>query len=84
MSTAVVLQPGEIEKYFEHLERRLIEHISQVKVIDQPMSKAKTAKYLGCSPATVDKHYRHLRHLTPGGQPIWFQSELEKYLKQSK
>lgn len=53
------------------------------KKIDAPMNREETAKYLKCSTATIDRHWRHLRHQPKNGHAYWLASEISEHIKRS-
>jgi hypothetical protein len=89
MEHAIVIQPGDMDKFISQIVDRAIEKIVKIKTAEPTRTKAQAAKYLQISVQTLEKRFRDnelpasLIHRN-GGTPYFFESELEQYLKKSK
>jgi len=57
--------------------------LNKAKPIEQPLTRKEVAKFLNCHINSVDKNWRHLRHMTHN-TPYWFASEIENFIKSKK
>ena len=83
MTKAIILEPDEWKEFKADTLKTFREELSKVRaeVIESPMNRKETAKYLKCSVKTVDENWRHLRHMV-NGTPYYFKSEIEAYIKE--
>jgi hypothetical protein len=55
--------------------------LNKAKPVEQPMNRKAVSKFLNCHINTVDKNWKHLRHMTKGGTPYWYASEIDAAIR---
>ena len=90
MSTAVILEPGDLDKLIKAITDTVREEISKATKgnPDPPLSRKQAAKFLGINERTLDNKFKSgefpikLMHGT-GRCKFFFASELHTYLTKS-
>lgn len=82
MTAGFFIGQQDLDKIISDLSKALREELSKTRseVENGPMTKEKTAEYLHCSESTVNRKWRHLRHMV-NGTPYWLRSEIDDYIK---
>jgi DNA invertase Pin-like site-specific DNA recombinase len=82
LTTGVFLEPQDLDKIIESLEKRLDASVERIaaKKIEGPMTAKETAKFLKCHVNTVYSNWTHLRHIV-NDRPYWLASEINEYIK---
>jgi hypothetical protein len=80
-TTLNVLSDEQIEMLLTKHEAKVIARESKKKVVEQPMNRKAVSKFLNCHINTVDKNWKHLRHMTKGGTPYWYASEIDAAIR---
>jgi hypothetical protein len=80
-TTLHIMTDEQIEMMLAKHKAILIEELSKKKVVESPMTKSATAKFLKCSEGTVTRRFNHLRHVVEDGTIYWYASEIESYIK---
>ena len=90
MSSAVILEPADLDKLIKAITDTVREELSKVRKenSDVPLTRKEAARYFGIDVGTMHKKFKSgelpasLRHRV-GGRIVFFKSELEAYLKKS-
>jgi hypothetical protein len=84
MTAGFFIGQADLDKIISEMKKSFHDEVQKLKVEtrEQPMTRKETAKYLKCGQTTLTKHWQHLKHVTEGGTPYWWASEIEKYIKE--